>query len=134
MAGIVINLPWAKGDKFWVEGTVAEGAAGYVGWSGGIVGTTNTYGRFNGGNVAAAWAIDSIFGTPRPRPAGACWPAADAVLLDRGGARALLDAGVAHVSLRQLDCRGLQRDRDDAVLLVTAEPDPSRSAGCASSP
>ncbi len=63
MAGIVINLPWAKGDRFWVEGTVAEGAAGYVGWSGGIVGTTNTYGRFNGRNVAAGWAIDSIFGS-----------------------------------------------------------------------
>src|SRR4051812_42557366 len=63
MAGVVINLPWNKGDKFWVEGTVAEGAAGYVGWSGGIVGTTNTYGRFNGANVAAAWALDSIFGT-----------------------------------------------------------------------
>ncbi len=61
--GIVINLPWAKGDKFWVEGTVAEGAQGYVGWSGGIVGTVNSYGRFNGNNVAAAWAMDSIFGT-----------------------------------------------------------------------
>jgi hypothetical protein len=63
MAGIVLNIPWNKGDKLWVEGTIAEGAAGYVGWSGGIVGTTNTYGRFNGANVAPAWAIDSIFGT-----------------------------------------------------------------------
>jgi hypothetical protein len=62
MGGIVLNIPWNKGDKFWVEGTVAEGAAGYVGWSGGIVGTTNTYVRFNGANVAAAWALDSIFG------------------------------------------------------------------------
>jgi hypothetical protein len=61
MAGIVINLPWAKGDRLWIEGTVAEGAAGYVGWSGGVVGTTNVYNRFNGGNVAAAWALDSIF-------------------------------------------------------------------------
>ena len=63
MAGIVLNIPWNKGDKFWVEGTVAEGAAGYVGWSGGIVGTYNVYNRFNGANVAAAWALDSIFGT-----------------------------------------------------------------------
>jgi hypothetical protein len=62
MAGIVINLPWAKGDKFYVEGTVSEGNGSYVGWSN-SVGTTNTYGRFNGANVAAAWAIDSIFGT-----------------------------------------------------------------------
>ena len=63
MAGIVLNIPWNKGDKIWVEGTVAEGAAGYVGWSGGIVGTYNVYNRFNGGNVAAAWALDSVFGT-----------------------------------------------------------------------
>jgi len=63
MAGIVLNIPWNKGDKFWVEGTIAEGAAGYVGWSGGIVGTYNVYNRFNGANVAAAWALDSIFGT-----------------------------------------------------------------------
>ncbi len=61
MAGIVINLPWAKGDKFYVEGAVAEGAGAYVGLDGGISGKNNTFGRFNGGNVAAAWAIDSIF-------------------------------------------------------------------------
>jgi len=62
MAGIVINLPWAKGDRFYVEGTVSEGNSSYVGWSD-SVGTTNKYVRFNGANVAAAWAIDSIFGT-----------------------------------------------------------------------
>jgi hypothetical protein len=62
MAGIVINLPWAKGDKFYVEGTVSEGNSSYVGWSD-SVGTTGKYARFNGANVAAAWAIDSIFGT-----------------------------------------------------------------------
>jgi len=63
MAGIVLNIPWNKGDKFWVEGTIAEGAAAYVGWSGSVVGTYNQYARFNGANVAAAWALDSIFGT-----------------------------------------------------------------------
>ena len=63
MAGIVINLPWAKGDKFYVEAAVAEGAGAYVGLDGGISGKNNTWGRFNGANVAAAWAIDSIFGT-----------------------------------------------------------------------
>ena len=30
MAGIVINLPWAKGDKFWIEATLAHGAGAYV--------------------------------------------------------------------------------------------------------
>jgi len=63
MAGIVINLPWAKGDKFYVEGSIAEGAGAYVGMDGGISGKNNSFGRFNGANVAAAWAMDSIFAT-----------------------------------------------------------------------
>ena len=63
MAGIVINLPWAKGDRFYVEAAVAEGAGAYVGLDGGISGKNNNCGRFNGANVAAAWAMDSIFGT-----------------------------------------------------------------------
>jgi porin-like protein len=74
MAGVVINLPWAKGDKFYVEATVAEGAGAYVGMDGGISGKNNTFGRFNGRNVAAAWAIDSIFANvigPTANPIGA---------------------------------------------------------------
>ena len=63
MAGIVINLPWAKGDKFWIEGTFAQGAGAYAGWIGITTTQVNTLGRFNGANVAAAWAIDSMFGT-----------------------------------------------------------------------
>ena len=63
MAGIVINLPWQKGDKFYVEAAVAEGAGAYVGLDGGISGKNNTWRRFNGANVAAAWAMDSVFGT-----------------------------------------------------------------------
>jgi hypothetical protein len=63
MAGIVLNIPWNKGDKFYVEGTVAEGALAYIGLDGGISGKNNNFGRFNGANVAAAWAMDSVFGT-----------------------------------------------------------------------
>ena len=62
MAGIVINLPWAKGDKFWVEGTVAHGAGAYAGWTNLALTQVNNYTRFNGANVAAAWAMDSVFG------------------------------------------------------------------------
>jgi porin-like protein len=61
-AGIIINLPWAKGDRFYVEGAYSEGAPSYAGWSGGVQGGYNVFQRFNGGNVAAAWAFDSIFG------------------------------------------------------------------------
>jgi hypothetical protein len=63
MAGIVINLPWNKGDKFYAEATICEGAGAYCGMDGSISGKNNTFGRFNGGNVAAAWAMDSVFGT-----------------------------------------------------------------------
>ena len=63
MAGIVINLPWQKGDKFHVEAAFSEGAGAYVGLDGGISGKNNLFNRFNGGNVAAAWAINSVFGT-----------------------------------------------------------------------
>jgi hypothetical protein len=61
MAGIVVNVPWNKGDKFWVEGTFAQGAGSYAGFAG-PVGQTSVWDRFNGANVATAWAIDSVFG------------------------------------------------------------------------
>jgi hypothetical protein len=61
-AGVMVNLPWAKGDRFYVEGAYSEGAVSYVGWTGGVQGGYSHFGRFNGGNVAAAWAFDSIFG------------------------------------------------------------------------
>jgi hypothetical protein len=65
MAGIVINLPWNKGDKFWVEGAYTQGAASYVGWSA-TVGTTSTYQRVGGNSLMAAWALDSVFGCLGP--------------------------------------------------------------------
>jgi hypothetical protein len=60
MAGIVINLPWAKGDQFWVEGSYSVGATAYSGYSQ-PAGQYNNWTRFNGGNVAAAWALDAVF-------------------------------------------------------------------------
>ena len=61
MAGIVINLPWAKGDQFWVEGGYSVGAVSYSSFDV-PAGQINTVGRFNGGNLANGWAIDAIFG------------------------------------------------------------------------
>ena len=63
MAGIVINLPWAKGSRFYAEASIAEGAGAYVGLDGGISGKNNNWGRFNGANVTPAWAMDSVFAT-----------------------------------------------------------------------
>src|SRR4051812_25583984 len=60
MAGLVINLPWAKGDQFWVEGVYAVGAASYTGFNT-ASGQISNVGRFNGASVAAGWALDAVF-------------------------------------------------------------------------
>ena len=124
MAGIVINLPWAKGDKFHVEAAFSEGAGAYVGLDGGISGKNNNFPRFNGANVAAAWAMDSVFGT-LVSTGGATGQQLTRYFTILGGDRALLDSGSAHRLLGQLHGRGLQRRRDDVVLFVAAEPGPS---------
>jgi hypothetical protein len=59
MAGIVINLPWAKGDQFWVEGAYTVGAVSYTGWN--QNGQYSNFNRFNGSQLAAAWALDAVF-------------------------------------------------------------------------
>jgi hypothetical protein len=61
-AGVIVNLPWAKGDRFYVEGAYSEGAPAYAGWSGGIQGGYAVFNRFSGRTVASAYAFDSIFG------------------------------------------------------------------------
>ena len=60
MAGIVHQPAVGDGRKFWVEGTLAHGAGGR-----GLDQyrpTKSTHNRFNGANVGAAWAMDSVFG------------------------------------------------------------------------
>src|SRR5215470_16767988 len=57
--GIVLNLPWNPGDKFWVEGAVGEGTPCYVGFC--QDGVNGTYVRFDGRNVAGLWALDGVF-------------------------------------------------------------------------
>jgi hypothetical protein len=74
-AGIVLNLPWNPGDKFWIEGAIGEGTPCYVGFC--QDGVNGTYVRFDGRNVAAAWAMDGVFanavanGAPGPIVGGA---------------------------------------------------------------
>ena len=74
---------------------------------------TTVLDRFNGGNVAAAWAFDSIFGNlavDRRRDRSA----ADHVVDDRRGHRALLDAGFAFV-----DCSATTRRRTTTARRTT---------------
>jgi hypothetical protein len=58
--GIVLNLPWNPGDKFWVEGAIGEGTPCYVGICQDD-GRNGTYTRFDGGRVAAGWGLDGVF-------------------------------------------------------------------------
>jgi hypothetical protein len=59
-AGIMFNLPWNQGDKFWAEGAYAVGAGSYVGF-----GNNWTYNsafvRFDGANLAQGVALDAVF-------------------------------------------------------------------------
>jgi porin-like protein len=58
-AGIVLNLPWNPGDKFWIEGAVGQGTPCYVGFCQENV--NGNYQRFDGRNVAAGWGLDGVF-------------------------------------------------------------------------
>ena len=59
LGGIVLNLPWNAGDKFWLEATYGQGTPCYVGFC--QDGWDGTYQRFDGANVAGAWALDGVF-------------------------------------------------------------------------
>ena len=71
-AGIVLNLPWSAGDKFWVEGTYTQGAVQYMGLSqNGLFGQLI---RFSGNTVGQGQGLDAIFantiGPATPTAAG----------------------------------------------------------------
>jgi hypothetical protein len=57
-AGIKLNLPWAQGDQFYVQGTWARGATNYLGLNP-FVHTAGQYAMYSG----ARGAIDQSFGS-----------------------------------------------------------------------
>jgi hypothetical protein len=57
--GVVLNLPWNPGDKFWVEGAYGKGTPCYVGIC--QDGVNGTYTRFDGQQVANGWGLDGAF-------------------------------------------------------------------------
>jgi len=59
LGGIVLNLPWAKGDKFWIEGVYGQGTPCEVGFCQDQF--FGTYLRFNGNTVASGIALDGVF-------------------------------------------------------------------------
>jgi len=68
--GIMFNLPWNPGDKFWVEGTYDQGSSSYTGF-GYMDGFNSTMTRFSGGAVAAGWGLDAVFACNGAGVAGA---------------------------------------------------------------
>ena len=68
----VLNLPWAAGDKFWIEGTYTQGAVQYMGLSqNGLFGQLI---RFSGNTVGQGQGLDAVFantiGPATPTAAG----------------------------------------------------------------
>jgi hypothetical protein len=59
MGGVVINLPWSAGDKFWVESVYSQGAVSYIGMS--QTGVYGTFLRFNGNTVGQGQGLDALF-------------------------------------------------------------------------
>jgi hypothetical protein len=59
MGGVVLNLPWATGDKLWVEGTYTRGASQYAGCA--QTGVFATFIRFEGNTVGQGQCLDALF-------------------------------------------------------------------------
>jgi Porin subfamily len=57
--GIMLNLPWNPGDKFWIEGAAGQGTPCYVGIC--QDGVNGTYTQFDGQHVANGWGLDGVF-------------------------------------------------------------------------
>src|SRR5262249_39670841 len=79
--GFMLNIPWNKGDKFWVEGDYTQGAGNYTGLdqlsTGNVAfarfgGPAGWFGQTQGsvpvipGRVAFGWAFDGIFANLTP--------------------------------------------------------------------
>lgn len=71
-AGVVINLPWSAGDKFWIEGTYTEGAVQYMGMA--QSGLFGSFARASGNTIGQGQGLDAIFantiGAATPTTAG----------------------------------------------------------------
>jgi hypothetical protein len=59
-AGVLFNLPWAKGDTVALQAAWGKGAMGYLTGQGGL----NLQRYSSNGNVALAWLVDGIFANP----------------------------------------------------------------------
>jgi hypothetical protein len=83
--GFMLNVPWNKGDKFWVEATYEQGAPNYLGLDSLSTGN-GSFNRFAGpagwsgqtlngvaiipGRVGFGWALDGVFANLSPSGAG----------------------------------------------------------------
>ena len=70
-AGVMFNLPWAKGDQFWIQGTWARGAVSYLGFNKNAANDLFAMYASNGapgtiGSIGLGWAFDGIFQTGTP--------------------------------------------------------------------
>jgi hypothetical protein len=65
--GLMLNVPWAQGDQFWLQGTFARGAASYIGFNTYV--SNNVFGMYSNGGAGAGaigsfgggWGLDGVF-------------------------------------------------------------------------
>jgi hypothetical protein len=63
----MLNVPWAQGDQFWLQGTFARGAASYIGFNTYV--SNNVFGMYSNGGAGAGaigsfgggWGLDGVF-------------------------------------------------------------------------
>ena len=97
-AGVIVNLPWAKGDRFYVEGAYSEGAPSYAGWSGGVQGGYAVLQSLQRPHRRHRLRVRLDLRQPGgDRPDR---PSADHVVDHRRRHRALLDPGFAFIAVR----------------------------------
>lgn len=60
--GILLNVPWNQGDKFWLEGSYTQGAVAYAGLEEQTAGNYQVVPlRFSGGGASAGWIPDTVY-------------------------------------------------------------------------
>ena len=94
---MIVNLPWAKGDRFYIEGAYSEGAPAYAGWSGGMQGGYAQLRPLQRPHRRGGLGVRLDLRQPAgDRPDRS---SADHVVDDRRGHRALLDPGFPFVAV-----------------------------------
>ena len=126
-AGVIVNLPWAKGDRFYVEGAYSEGAPSYAGWSGGVQGGYAVLQPLQRRQRRGGLRVRLDLRQPG-RSTGATGHQLTTSWTIGAGIEHYWTPALRSSVFGSYNATTLQRHGADAVLLVAAEPDPHAAA------